>query len=49
MDFPLRHPTRLGGLGMFDVALTPPVDQGDQGALGTRAMAMLKDAGMVIP
>jgi 3-oxoadipate enol-lactonase len=48
-QFALRHPTMLSGLGMFDVALTPPVDQGDQGALGAKAMAMLKDAGMAIP
>lgn len=48
-QFALRHPTMLSGLGLFDVALTPPVDQGDQGALGAKAMAMLKDAGMAIP
>ena len=48
-QFALRHPAMLSGLGMFDVALTPPVDQGDQGALGAEAMAMLKEAGMATP
>ena len=48
-QFALRHPAMLSGLGIFDVALTPPVDQGNQGALGAKAMAMLKRAGITTP
>ena len=48
-QFALRHPTMLSGLGMFDASLTPPVDQGDQGALGAKAMTMLNDAGIAVP
>ena len=48
-QFALRHPDQLSGLGMFDVALTPPVDQGDQGALGAQAAELLKTAGLDIP
>lgn len=48
-QFALRHPDQLSGLGMFDVALTPPVDQGDQGALGAQAAELLKSAGLDMP
>ena len=48
-QFGLRHPRRLSGLGLFDVALTPPVDQVDQGALGAQATAMLKESGIDVP
>ena len=48
-QFALRHPHQLSGLAMFDVALTPPVDQGDQGALGAQATEQLKAAGQAIP
>jgi 3-oxoadipate enol-lactonase len=48
-QFGLRHPQRLSGLGLFDVALTPPVDQTDQGALGARAIALLKESGNNVP
>lgn len=48
-QFALRHPHELSGLGLFDVALTPPVNQGDQGALGAQAMQMLKAAGIEPP
>lgn len=48
-QFGLRHPQRLSGLGMFDVALTPPVDQTEQGALGEEARQMLTQAGIAMP
>lgn len=48
-QFGLRHPQRLSGLGLFDVALTPPVDQTDQGALGAQATALLRGAGLEVP
>lgn len=48
-QFGLRHPQQLSGLGLFDVALTPPVDQTEQGALGAQATALLKDAGLDVP
>lgn len=48
-QFGLRHPPRLLGLGLFDVALTPPVDQTDQGALGAQATALLKESGIDVP
>ena len=48
-QFALRHPNRLSGLAMFDVALTPPVDQGDQGALGAEAADLLRTAGLNMP
>jgi len=41
----LNHPTRLLGVGMFDVALTPPVEQKGQHDLARQAMALLKQAG----
>lgn len=43
--FALRHPDRLTALGLFDVALTPPVEQSGQRALGAEARHMLKEAG----
>ena len=47
--FALRHPERLTGLGLFDVALTPPVAQPRQRALGAEARRLLADAGMTMP
>jgi 3-oxoadipate enol-lactonase len=43
--FALRHPDRLTALGLFDVALTPPVEQTGQRALGAEARKLLKAAG----
>lgn len=43
--FALRHGDRLTGLGLFDVALTPPVEQTGQRALGEEARRLLEDAG----
>jgi pimeloyl-ACP methyl ester carboxylesterase len=43
--FALRHPERLTALGLFDVALTPPVEQSGQRALGAEARRMLVEAG----
>ena len=43
--FALRHPERLLALGLFDVALTPPVEQSGQRELGRQAMQMLEEAG----
>ncbi len=43
--FALRHPQKLIALGLFDVALTPPVEQTEQRALGARARSMLEQAG----
>ncbi len=43
--FALRHPGRLAGLALFDVSLTPPVDQRRQGVLGEAARAALAAAG----
>lgn len=43
--FALRHPDRLTALGLFDVALTPPVEQTGQRALGAEARALLEAAG----
>jgi 3-oxoadipate enol-lactonase len=43
--FALRHPDKLTALGLFDVALTPPVEQTGQRALGAEAREMLKAAG----
>jgi len=42
--FALRHPDRLTGLALFDVALTPPVEQSGQRALGAEARALLTAA-----
>lgn len=43
--FALRHPDRLAALGLFDVALTPPVEQTGQRALGQEARRLLEEAG----
>lgn len=43
--FALRHPERLTALGLFDVALTPPVEQSGQRALGAEARKLLAQAG----
>ncbi|MGE0624360.1 MAG: alpha/beta fold hydrolase [Pseudomonadales bacterium] len=43
--FALRHPAKLTALGLFDVALTPPVAQSGQRELGASARRMLADAG----
>ncbi|MEM7218196.1 MAG: alpha/beta fold hydrolase [Pseudomonadota bacterium] len=43
--FAKRHPHRLTALGLFDVALTPPVEQTGQRALGEEARALLDAAG----
>jgi len=44
-QFALRHPDKLTGLGLFDVSLTPPVEQTGQRELGAQARTMLADAG----
>lgn len=44
-QFGLRHEDRLTALGLFDVALTPPVEQSGQRELGAEARRMLKQAG----
>lgn len=41
----LNHSNRLLGVGLFDVALTPPVEQKGQHELARQAMAMLQQAG----
>lgn len=43
--FALRHPDKLLGLGLFDVSLTPPVEQTGQRELGTEARRLLAEAG----
>lgn len=43
--FALRHTQRLTALGLFDVALTPPVEQAGQRALAEQARAALRAAG----
>jgi pimeloyl-ACP methyl ester carboxylesterase len=44
-QFALRHEDRLTALGLFDVALTPPVEQSGQRELGAEARRMLREAG----
>jgi 3-oxoadipate enol-lactonase len=44
-QFALRHPEKLTALGLFDVALTPPVGQSGQRELGAQARELLKAAG----
>ena len=44
-QFALRHEDRLTALGLFDVALTPPVEQSGQRELGAEARRLLKEAG----
>ncbi len=43
--FAVRHPHRLTALGLFDVALTPPVQQTGQRELGSEARRLLEKAG----
>lgn len=44
-QFALRHEDKLTALGLFDVALTPPVEQSGQRELGAEARRLLKEAG----
>jgi 3-oxoadipate enol-lactonase len=44
-QFAIRHENRLTALGLFDVSLTPPVEQTGQRALGQKARRMLQEAG----
>lgn len=44
-QFALRHEDKLSALGLFDVALTPPVEQSGQRELGAEARRLLKEAG----
>jgi len=44
-QFALRHEEKLTGLGLFDVALTPPVEQLEQKALAAQARQLLDEAG----
>jgi 3-oxoadipate enol-lactonase len=43
--FALRHPEKLTGLGLFDVSLTPPVEQTGQREAGAEARRLLAAAG----
>lgn len=43
--FALRHEDKLTALGLFDVALTPPVERSGQRELGMQARELLKQAG----
>ena len=47
--FAIDHPQRLSGLGLFDVALTPPVEQSGQRELAEQARALLREAGKTPP
>jgi 3-oxoadipate enol-lactonase len=47
--FALRHEQRLTALGLFDAALTPPVEQTGQRELGAQAQEMLRTAGEPAP
>lgn len=44
-QFGLRHNDRLSALGLFDVALTPPVEQSGQRELAAQARQLLQKAG----
>ena len=44
-QFAIRHHQQLTGLALFDVALTPPVEQTGQRELGDQAREMLAKAG----
>lgn len=44
-QFALRHEDKLTALGLFDVALTPPVEQSGQRELGAEARRLLQEAG----
>ena len=46
--FGLRHADKVSGLGLFDVALTPPVEQAGQRELGAKAARLLQEAGAPI-
>lgn len=48
-QFALRHEDQLSALGLFDVALTPPVVQTGQRALAEQARALLAEAGEQLP
>ncbi|MFT6285150.1 MAG: 3-oxoadipate enol-lactonase [Arenicella sp.] len=43
--FALRHEEKLTALGLFDVALTPPVEQSQQKVLAAQARQLLDDVG----
>ncbi len=45
VQFGLRHEQKLTALGLFDVALTPPVEQLQQKALAAKARQLLDEAG----
>ena len=47
--FAIRHPDRLAALGLFDVSLTPPVEQSMQRELGAQARQLLAEAGETPP
>lgn len=47
--FALHHPDRLTALGLFDVALTPPVEQTGQRALADEARTLLVANGTPAP
>ena len=44
-QFALRHQDKLTALGLFDVALTPPVEQLQQKSLAAQARQLLHEAG----
>ena len=44
-QFALRHEEKLTALGLFDVTLTPPVEQSQQKALAAQARQLLDGAG----
>lgn len=44
-QFGLRHENKLTGLALFDVALTPPVEQTEQKSLAAQAKLLLEEAG----
>lgn len=44
-QFALRHEDKLTALGLFDVVLTPPVEQSGQREFGAEARRLLKEAG----
>ena len=47
-QFALRHEDKLTGLALFDVALTPPVEQTQQKALAAQAKRLLEEAGETV-
>ena len=44
-QFALRHEDKLAALGLFDVALTPPVEQSQQKILAAQARQLLDEVG----